>query len=943
MASIEIDTKRFHKHAKALLANWKNNDDLFQNIDALLILVGDDDQESLYKKSVTLQTWLLGFPLYQSTMLMQPDKITFVCSNKKADILDTLKNGPVPVDIIRRGKNIEQNVPVYAPLVEAVANKRVGVIPKDQFKGKNVDEWTQALGSNSFENVDLTPALSATLVVKDDEELRTMRLAAKVSSNVMTHYFTKEMSTMIDAGKSITHEKLSEMTENVIDDPRVAKVLRLPSEVENSEDLDWCYTPIIQSGGVYDLKSSAMSNNKLLHSGVILCSLGIRYKFYCSNIGRTFLIDPTKQQQRNYEFLCDLQLHVMEAIRDGGKLKDVYQRAQTFVQQKRPDLDAHLTKNAGFSMGIEFREANYVLNQKNARELKAGMVLNVSLGFADLVNNDAKDAKDKTYSLLLVDTMRVTDRLPVVLTDSSKRLGDISFFFGDEDDKDAMDLEDAPAKKKKTRADASSSAAATAAAGPTKTAILRSKFRSEEQDDDTKEQKRSEHQKQLFAQKQADGLAKFSENGPTGQQENKVEFRRFESYRSEQKLPREIQRLQIIVDKRNESVILPIYGMAVPFHISTLKTASKSDEGDFVMLRLNFVTPNQAGNKKDDLPFDDPTATFIRALTFRSANVAHMAQVYQSITDMKKESVKKETQRKEMADVVTQDSLVMVKGKRPHRLADVYARPQLDGKRLPGELEIHTNGLRYGTLRSDQSFNILFSNIKHLFFQPCDNELLVLIHIHLKNPVMIGKRKTKDVQFYREATDVQFDETGNKRRRHIYGDDDEIESEREERRRRKNLNQEFKQFAEKIAEASEDRLEVDIPFRELGFQGVPFRTNVLLQPTTDCLVHLSDPPFLVVTLNEIEIAHLERVQFGLKNFDMVFVFKDFQRPPIHINTIPMGQLDNVKDWLDSVEVAFTEGPVNLNWTMIMKTVNENPAEFFKEGGWSFLSNDGNVS
>lgn len=41
--------------------------------------------------------------------------------------------------------------------------------------------------------------------------------------------------------------------------------------------------------------------------------------------------------------------------------------------------------------------------------------------------------------------------------------------------------------------------------------------------------------------------------------------------------------------------------MAVPFHISTLKTASKSDEGEFVMLRLNFVTPGQAGNKKDDL------------------------------------------------------------------------------------------------------------------------------------------------------------------------------------------------------------------------------------------------------------------------------------------------------------------------------------------------------
>lgn len=31
---------------------------------------------------------------------------------------------------------------------------------------------------------------------------------------------------------------------------------------------------------------------------------------------------------------------------------------------------------------------------------------------------------------------------------------------------------------------------------------------------------------------------------------------------------------------------------------------------------------------------------------------------------------------------------------------------------------------------------------------------------------------------------------------------------------------------------------------------------------------------------------------------MVFVFKDFSKTPIHINTIPMKQLDNVKEWLE---------------------------------------------
>lgn len=205
---------------------------------------------------------------------------------------------------------------------------------------------------------------------------------------------------------------------------------------------------------------------------------------------------------------------------------------------------------------------------------------------------------------------------------------------------------------------------------------------------------------------------------------------------------------------------------------------------------------------------------------------------------------------------------------------------------------------------------------------------------------MIGKKKTKDVQFYREATDIQFDETGNRKRKYKYGDEEEFEAEQEERRRRADLDRQFKAFAEKIAEAGKnENVDVDVPFRELGFNGVPFRSSVFCQPSTDCLVQLTEPPFMVITLEDIEIAHLERVQFGLKNFDMVFVFKDFHRPPSHINTIPVESLENVKEWLDSVNIPFSEGPLNLNWPTIMKTVTADPHQFFADGGWTFLSNE----
>ena len=275
--------------------------------------------------------------------------------------------------------------------------------------------------------------------------------------------------------------------------------------------------------------------------------------------------------------------------------------------------------------------------------------------------------------------------------------------------------------------------------------------------------------------------------------------------------------------------------------------------------------------------------------------------------------------------------------RRQQKLDLVFIRPAMDGRRVPGHVELHQNGMRYAHGIGNAHVDILYNNIRHLFFQPSKHELIVIIHVHLVNPIMIGKRKTKEVQFYREATDMQFDETGNRKRKHRMGDEDEFEAEQEERRRRAELDKVFLNFAKKIEDAGRDsNLRVDMPFRDLGFNGVPSRSSVWIQPTTDCLVQLTEPPFMVITLEDIEIVHLERVQFGLKNFDMVIVFKDFNRNPQHINTIPVESLDSVKDWLDSVEIPFSEGPLNLQWPTIMKTVQADPHEFFKSGGWSFL-------
>ena len=50
----------------------------------------------------------------------------------------------------------------------------------------------------------------------------------------------------------------------------------------------------------------------------------------------------------------------------------------------------------------------------------------------------------------------------------------------------------------------------------------------------------------------------------------------------------------------------------------------------------------------------------------------------------------------------------------------------------------------------------------------------------------------------------------------------------------------------------------------------------------------------------------------------------------------MNMLDHVKDWLNNVDIKYTEGVQSLNWAKVMKTITDDPEGFFEGGGWNFL-------
>merc|ERR1719474_216414 len=554
------------------------------------------------------------------------------------------------------------------------------------------------------------------------------------------------------------------------------------------------------------------------------------------------------------------------------------------------------------------------------------MVFNVSVGVTGITNKEAKDSKGKNVALFVGDTVEVrSGEAAAILTPTKKKVKNIAIILKDDDSED-----------EKENKDNNVDLDPTVFGRGKRSAILEQKLRT----DSTTEAKRKQHQRDLLEKMNAAALKRLQE-GKTG--EEKVKVRKAPvSYKTPGLLPKEteVKELKIYVDKKYETIIMPIFGVPVPFHIATIKNISSSVEGDYTYLRINFFHPGAAVGR-DEPRYTNPEATFLKEVTYRSTNIKEPGELtapstnlntaFKLIKEIQKKYKMREAEDKEKADLVEQDNLIVSSAKGNPKLKDLYIRPNIVQKRLSGILEAHMNGFRYTSIRGDK-VDILFNNIKHALFQPCDGEMIILLHFHLKNPIMFGKKKQSDVQFYTEVGEITTDHG---KHQHMH-DRDDLAAEQAERELRHKLKQGFKGFCEKVESATKGVLEFDSPFRDLGFNGVPHRETCLLQPTSSCLVNLTTWPPFVTTLEDVELVHFERVQLSLKNFDMVFIFKDYSKKIAMVTAIPITMLDHVKEWLNSCDIKYTEGVQSLNWGKIMKTIVDDPEGFFESGGWSFL-------
>lgn len=437
-ASVEINSELLADKLNTFFREWEESKaGLWGGADAVVVVTGNTSCELQYLKSSALQVWLLGYEFPDTLMFFCGNrKVHVVCSRRKARLLVPLRQvvkekARVEVVVHARGKSSDGGQELDAVLAAVLLESNfgggsmIGVLSKETTEGDLMERWQKVLQASGSKTVDVSSALSDLLAVKDDVEAGNVKKAAFLCSSVFKKFVLPTIEKVIVREEMITHAELTQKTEEKILDPsRIGLNLK-------SEDVDIAYHPVFQSGGKFNLRPTAQSDNDLLSYGatsVITCAVGARYAYYCSNLARTYLIDADDSQEQAYRVLLVAQEAAIGALKPGSPLSVAYAAASAVVRRVAPGLTASMSRTAGSSMGIEFRESGGTLDARNANPVQAGMVFNVCLSLENLTGPENSHHKVQDYSMLVADTV-IVDAVggPQVLTNGcSKKYKDVN-------------------------------------------------------------------------------------------------------------------------------------------------------------------------------------------------------------------------------------------------------------------------------------------------------------------------------------------------------------------------------------------------------------------------------------------------------------------------------------------------------------------------------------
>eukprot|EP01128_Nolandella_sp_AFSM9_P011280 TRINITY_DN7_c11_g1_i1.p1 TRINITY_DN7_c11_g1~~TRINITY_DN7_c11_g1_i1.p1 ORF type:complete len:461 (+),score=63.98 TRINITY_DN7_c11_g1_i1:86-1468(+) len=401
-----LDAALFKQRYKAFLDGWMLlNRKAKTPADAIAISAGTyRATDPAFSVTQAFLLWLFGFEFTKILVVVMESGLTIVCSKKLAHLFRSLDEATaVNITLYDSAPASDSVASVLAAVGGSFKGKTVFALPDEPQAGDLATTWERALSSSRFGVSQALPLLSFVMVKMDDAQQKLVKNAATIASTLTAKVMTPTLKLFLkDTTTVYTHKMLIDKLAGFLLEPsRISK--RLDPKV-----VDMTHLPVIQSGPQQALFSPPTSPSASLSGSApsveplsfqcVTTLIGVRFKGYCAEVGRTYFSAPSSQQRQNYELLLKIRTKVLSALTPKTKLASVYSTAAEMV--KDPALLSCFTSCLGTPMSTYLRDDRFSLRSGSTRTLSTPSTYCLTFGFENIPG-------DGGYSLSIVDTVLI--------------------------------------------------------------------------------------------------------------------------------------------------------------------------------------------------------------------------------------------------------------------------------------------------------------------------------------------------------------------------------------------------------------------------------------------------------------------------------------------------------------------------------------------------------